>query len=115
MPGVSAGLPIGHTREQAVANAVGGVVSGEKIAVQGIGSTDIDVIGKAGEYIAVGGPAKASDLAKFGQKLNILKRAASAAGVEAKAYLEASTPSEVIDVAIKEVGRDNVVLFRVAN
>lgn len=100
-------------REEIVAKSVGGTVSGATLTVKNIGSTDIDVIGKAGEYIAVGGPAKGLDLAKFGQKLDILKRGAAEAGVAAKAYLAEGTSQKAIDLAKKKLGEDNVVIFRI--
>jgi filamentous hemagglutinin len=48
----------GQEREEAVANIVNGSTSGEKVAVPGMGSTDIDVVAPNGDLIAVGGPAK---------------------------------------------------------
>lgn len=36
------------------------------VTVANVGKTDVDIIGKAGEFIAVGGPAKGLDLAKLG-------------------------------------------------
>jgi hypothetical protein len=92
-------------------------VSGQKL-VTNIGSTDIDVIGKAGEYIEVGGRSKGWNLAalsSFGNQLEKLKRGAAAAGVAAKAYLEEGTPQEAIELAKKKLGEDNVVIFRIVN
>lgn len=53
---------LGLAREGAVAALTGGTVARQAVKVKGLGSTDIDVIGKAGEYIAVGGPAKTAKL-----------------------------------------------------
>jgi len=120
-PGISLGsLPsndAGLLREEIVANAIGGAVSGEKL-VTSIGSTEIDVIGKSGEFIEVGGAAKgwnSATLSSFGNQLEKLKKGAAAAGVGAKAYLEAGTPQAVIDIAKKKLGEENVVIFRIIN
>ena len=112
-PGVNMAPDIGMWREEAVAQSIGGVVSGEKLVVQNVGATDIDVVGKAGEYIAVGGPAKGFDMSKFGQKLDILRRGAAEAGVAAKAYLAEGTSQKAIDLAKKKLGEENVVVFRI--
>lgn len=112
-PGVNMTTNIGMWRERVAARSIGGVISGQGLVVKNIGATDIDVIGKAGEYIAVGGPAKGFDMAKFGQKLDILRRGAAEAGVAAKAYLAEGTPQKVIDLAKKKLGEDNVVVFRI--
>lgn len=77
--------------------------------VIGLGRTDIDVIGKAGEYIAVGGPAKtASDV---GRQLQILKAAAEQAGVKCVAFFARGTPEEVLKVARRRLGEGNVHIF----
>ena len=79
---------IGAARELAAAELLGGRLAGTagqglKLTVKGLGSTDIDVFGAAGEYVGVGGPAKGLNLADFGRKLQILKAGAEQAGVEA--------------------------------
>lgn len=103
---------VGIAREQRVAELVGGKVSaGEEVIAKGIGKTDIDVIGPAGELIAVGGPAKAKDLGKLGTQLKKLKVLAAERGVPAIAYFEANTPEKVIEFAIKRLGKDNVKVF----
>jgi filamentous hemagglutinin len=79
--------------------------------VKGLGSTDIDVLGPNGEFIGVGGPAKAINLSKLGRQLQILKRAAEENNTCAKAYFEEGTPVEVINLAKKWLGEDNVVVF----
>jgi len=76
-----------------------------------VGSTDVDVIGGDGSYIAVGGPAKARNLAKLGQKCQILKYAAELKGVPARAYFEEGTPDGALKVARKILGDDNVHVF----
>lgn len=104
---------VGAAREAAVAASVGGKVSG--MIVRGAStSTDVDVLGKAGEYISVGGPAKGFDLASFGQKLSALKDAAQQAGTTAKYYLEQGTSKETVDLAKKILGANNVVIFNIS-
>ena len=61
--------------------------------------------------IQVGGPAKAKNLAKLGQKLNILKCAASNDGVGAQAYFEKGTPETALNLARKVLGAENVHIF----
>src|SRR5689334_10448603 len=71
------GNDLGLSREQFVAQAIGGRVArgpdGQdiKITMPNVGSSGIDVIGPHGEYIFVGGPAKAKNPADFGKKLRI--------------------------------------------
>jgi hypothetical protein len=72
-PAGEAARLIGQEREAAVASMVDGSVSGEKVAILGLGSTDIDVVASNGNLVAVGGPAKASNLGKLGQELRIYK------------------------------------------
>lgn len=67
---------------------------------------------RVGGYIAVGGPAKANNLAKFGQKTSILKWCADKAGVRAKMYLAEGTPQSVIEIATKWLGSENVIIFK---
>lgn len=107
---------IGAAREVAVAAITGGRLAGAageglKIAVKGLGSTDIDVIGKAGEFIAVGGPAKALKPAELGHHLKVLKAAAEQAGVKAQAYFAKGTPESVLKIARKRLGEENVFEF----
>lgn len=81
---------IGLLRESKVAALTAGKVVRQSVTVKGLGSTDIDVIGQAGEYIAVGGPAKtASDV---GRQLQILQETAKQAGVKAVACFAKGTP-----------------------
>jgi hypothetical protein len=67
-------------------------------------------LGAAGELIGVGGPAKASDLGKFGRQLQILKKAAEERDVSAKMYLEEGTPQSAIDLAKRWLGDGNVIV-----
>src|SRR5262249_17913570 len=77
--GAGGELATGARREIRVAEITGGEVQGAPgepgmiVTEPGVGSTDVDVIGGDGEYIAVGGPAKAADLARLGSRLRILK------------------------------------------
>jgi hypothetical protein len=109
---------LGGARETRVAELTGGRVPsgapgkpGLLIKQPNVGTTDVDVIGGDGTYIAVGGKAKAKDLAKLGQKLNILKWGAGEQGVGAKAYFQEGTPESALNVARKVLGGDNVHVF----
>ena len=100
---------VGLAREGAVAALTGGKVARQVVKVKGLGSTDIDVVGGAGEYIAVGGPAKIpSDV---GRQLQRLKAAADQKGVKAMAYFAKGTPESVLKVARKWLGKENVKIF----
>jgi filamentous hemagglutinin len=101
----------GAAREQRVAELVGGKVVRKRVKVKGLGSTDIDVLGPNGEFIEVGGPAKAK-LNTFGKQLQRLKRVAEENGVPALVYLEEGTPQAAIDLAIRWLGESNVKIFR---
>ncbi|MFJ5557351.1 PrsW family glutamic-type intramembrane protease [Streptomyces sp. NPDC093250] len=109
---------VGAAREQKVAELTGGTVPsgapgkpGLKVTKPGAGTTDVDVIGADGSYIAVGGPAKARNLAKFGEKCHILKYAAEQQGVRAQMYLEEGTPDSALVLARKILGDANVHTF----
>ncbi|MGE1005653.1 hemagglutinin [Ralstonia pseudosolanacearum] len=101
----------GQNRETRVANIVNGSVSGEKVAVPGLGSTDLDVVAPNGNLIAVGGPAKANNLGKLGQELRIYRAIAEQRGVSAQAYFAEGTPQSAINLATKILGADNVKIF----
>ncbi|WP_240159191.1 MULTISPECIES: hemagglutinin repeat-containing protein [unclassified Burkholderia] len=101
----------GQQREEAVAKIVNGITSGEKVAVPGIGSTDIDVVAPNGDLIAVGGPAKANNLGKLGQELRIYQAIAGQRGVVAKVYFAEGTPQSAVDLATKILGEANVKIF----
>jgi hypothetical protein len=90
---------------------VGGKVARKEVVAKGLGRTDVDVIGPAGEFIGVGGPSKGSNLGVFGRQLQILKSAAREQGVKAMMYLEEGTPEAVIKLAKKWLGAENVVIF----
>jgi RHS repeat-associated protein len=103
---------VGKAREVLVAELVGGRVAGDaKVTLQNVGSTGVDVFGRAGEFIGVGGPAKAGDLADFGGKLQILAGTAGQAGVKAQYYLAKGTPDAVVKLAQKWLGKENVFFF----
>jgi filamentous hemagglutinin len=71
----------------------------------------VDVVGPKGELIAVGGPSKAGNLGGVGSNLTRLATVAKAKGVRALAYFEEGTPPEVIALAQKLLGRENVHIF----
>ena len=116
-PGSLSPNALGALREEVVAGITGGKLAGDvagqgmKVTVKGLGSTDVDVIGKAGEYIGVGGPGKANNLADLGRKLQILKAAADDSGTTAKYYFQKGTPENVLNLARKKLGSDNVSTF----
>ena len=109
---------VGAARELKVAELENGYVpsgapgaEGRLIVRPGVGKTDIDVVSGDGSYIQVGGPAKALKPASFGQKVSILKWKAAQDGVGAKVYLEEGTPENIIKIAQRILGPDNVYIF----
>lgn len=58
---------------------------GQDMGVQalGHGRTGLDVLGPGGEYIFVGGPAKAANVSKFGTQLKNARAAADRVGAYA--------------------------------
>lgn len=103
---------VGARREIRVAQLTGGSIPsgrpgtvGLEIVRKNVGRTDVDVIGNDGSYIAVGGSAKAKDLANLGRRLGILRWGAGRAGVQAYGYFEEGTPETVLKVARKGFGR----------
>ncbi|MFP8904456.1 polymorphic toxin-type HINT domain-containing protein [Streptomyces atacamensis] len=111
------GEDIGLTREQHVAQLLGGTVAkgpnGQdiKITMPNVGSSGLDVISADGDYVFVGGPAKAKNPSKFGQALKINKYAADQAGVRAIYYFEEGTPESALKQARKVFGAENVHTF----
>ena len=103
---------LGEAREQLVAELTGGVVSNEVVTVPGMGTTDIDVVAKNGDLVAVGGGAKARDKGNLGRVLRIYQAVANERGVKAKAFFAKDTPKEIIDYAGKVLGKDNVTVFK---
>lgn len=101
----------GQEREERVAKIVNGSTSGEKVAIPGMGSTDIDVVAPNGNLIAVGGPAKANNLGKLGQELRIYQAIADQRGVSAQVYFAEGTPRSAINLATKILGEGNVKIF----
>jgi len=77
------------------------------------GTAEVDVRGKNGELIAVGGPAKAQNLPVLTQRMTDLKLAAEAQKppVKAQAYFSSDTPNEALNAARKVLGNDNVHTF----
>ncbi|WP_055523048.1 RHS repeat-associated core domain-containing protein [Streptomyces graminilatus] len=109
---------LGGARETRVAELTGGKLPsgapgkpGLLIKQPNVGTTDVDVIAADGTYIAVGGKAKARNLAALGQKLRILRWGAEQQGVGAKAYFQEGTPDTALNLARKVLGEDNVHTF----
>jgi hypothetical protein len=102
-----------------VAELVGGEVAvgpdGQDlpISMPGVSSSGIDVLGPNGEYIFVGGGAKAANLSKFGSQLKIARYAADQAGVAAQYYLAEGTPQSAVNLAEKYFGAENVHTFSI--
>lgn len=108
----------GAARELKVAELENGYIpsgapgaEGRLIVRPGVGKTDIDVVSGDGSYVQVGGPAKALKPASFGQKVSILKWKAEQDGVGAKVYLQEGTPDNIIKIAQRILGPDNVYIF----
>jgi hypothetical protein len=112
---------IGLSREQYVAQMTGGQLArgpdGQdiKIVMPNVGASGIDVIGPNGEYIFVGGPAKAADPSKFGKALKVSKYAADQAGVDAIYYLAEGTPDTAVKQAKRVFGENNVRIFKMGD
>jgi hypothetical protein len=104
---------LGLAREAEVAGLTGGRIVRQEITVANVGRSEIDVIGAAGEYIQVGGPGKmAANLGEFGKHLSILRKKAEEDGVKAVAYFAEGTPEEVLKVARRQLGAENVHIFK---
>lgn len=109
---------LGKRRERYIARLTGGKVArlgrtDEDFPLVGADGrkSGLDVLGPNGEYILVGGAAKAKDLEDFQMRLNITKHAADQAGVRAVYYLDVATPQSVVDLAKETFGADNVHSF----
>ncbi len=108
---------LGISREEYIAKLIGGHVAkdakGQDIPIHmpNVGKSGLDVIGPDGEFVFVGGGAKAKDPAKFGKLLKISKWAADEAGVKAVYYLADNTPESAIKQAKKTFGEENVHIF----
>jgi filamentous hemagglutinin len=87
------------------------MLMGRKVAVAGMGSTDIDVVAPNGDLIAVGGPAKANNLGKLGRELRIYQTIADQRGVSAQVYFAEGTPQSAISPATKILVERNVKIF----
>jgi RHS repeat-associated protein len=103
---------LGEIREQLVAELTGGIVSGEQVSVPGLGGTDIDVVARNGDLVAVGGGAKARDKGNLGRALRIYQAVAKQRGVGVRAFFAKGTPKEITDYARKILGKDNVSIFK---
>jgi RHS repeat-associated protein len=108
---------VGLLRELRVAEEVGGRVT--KFGKQDLKfytssgeGVKIDVLGPNQELIVVGGPAKAGKLNDLRGNLKRLKALANEHNVKALAYFEETTPQEVINVATKWLGFENVRIFK---
>ncbi|QMU70625.1 RHS repeat domain-containing protein [Streptacidiphilus sp. P02-A3a] len=116
-PTMNSAQYLGRAREKFVADLIGGTDTADEngqgmmVTRPNVGSTDVDVIGPNGEYVGVGGSAKALSPTKFGSRLSILKWTADQKGVAAQYYLAQGTPQSAIDQATKALGAGNVFIF----
>jgi RHS repeat-associated protein len=108
----AASAAVGRARELRVVQAVGGRLANDfRVSLPGVGTTAVDVFGSAGEYIGVGGPAKANNLSHLGTQLKVLAGAAGRAGVSAQYYFAKGTPDEAVRLAQKWLGKGNVFII----
>jgi hypothetical protein len=74
-------------------------------------SVKVDVFGPNGELVVVGGPGEVNKLGALGDGLRRLRAAADGRGVRAMAYFEEGTPQNVLNVAARQLGMENVHTF----
>ena len=79
------------------------------------GDIDVVVAGKVPKFIEVGGYAKSFNMADFGKQITNLYKLAQLEGAEAYFYYFEGTPQEVIDYAIKILGKNNVLPIQGGN
>jgi len=111
---------IGRAREEYVAREVGGVVAKDKkgqdikLHVPSIAgkSIKLDVLGKHGEFIYVGGPGKNENLAEMIESLKQYKLYAEYYNTRALAYFASGTSDKVLNTAKKIFGKENVHTFK---
>lgn len=101
---------LGLSRVQRLVNYFGKEVveTGRRIKVKDIGSTDVDVILTGKRFCEVGGPSKGFNLSDWGKQLKTLKAYADQEGGAAFFYYDKDTPLQVIEVAIRWLGKSNV-------
>ncbi len=99
---------IGASRVAAVMSELGGnVAQTSRWITTPYGSTDIDIVTRTNQFIEVGGPAKAENLAKFGQQLQRVAWYAQDQGGTAIFRYAPGTPQAAIDLAEKWFGAGN--------
>jgi hypothetical protein len=105
----------GKLREAVVARAIGGSVAkgpnGQDLRVGPTKQVRIDVLGKNGEYVIVGGAIKAADFNSEKGRLGNLKGAAGLDGRVAVAVYTDDTPDVVITEAQRILGNNNVYII----
>jgi hypothetical protein len=101
---------LGLSRVQRLVNFFGREVveTGRRIKVKDIGSTDVDVVLTGKRFCEVGGPSKGFNLSDWGKQLKTLKAYADQEGGTAYFYYDKETPMQVIEVAIRWLGKSNV-------
>lgn len=101
---------LGLSRVQRLVNYFGRdvVETGRRIKVKDIGSTDVDVVLTGKRFCEVGGPSKGFNLSDWGKQLKTLKAYADQERGTAYFYYDKDTPMQVIEVAIRWLGKSNV-------
>lgn len=101
---------VGDTRVQRVVEHFGEEVveTGRQIKVKDVGSSDVDVVLTGKRFCEVGGPSKGFNLSNWGKQLKTLKSYADQEGGSAYFFYDKNTPLQVIELAVKWLGRNNV-------
>jgi hypothetical protein len=101
---------VGNTRVQRVVSHFEKEVveTGRKIKVKDVGSSDIDVVLTGKRFCEVGGPSKGFNLSDWGKQLKTIKAYADQEGGTAYFYYDKDTPAQVIELAMKWLGKNNV-------
>jgi hypothetical protein len=84
------------------------VETGRRIKVKDVGSSDIDVVLTGKRFCEVGGPSKGFNLSDWGKQLKTIKAYADQEGGTAYFYYDKDTPRQVIELAMKWLGKNNV-------
>ncbi|WP_245395487.1 hypothetical protein [Anthocerotibacter panamensis] len=110
---------LGLAREQRFADSIGGSVAkgsdGRDLLVEALNNPGlkirIDILGPNNELGLVGGPGKALNLARLGDRLSTLRKVAESRGVGFIAAFEEGTPESVFELAARKLGASNVYRF----
>src|SRR5262249_25858632 len=105
---------VGADRVRRVADYFGGEKAGvkinQRITVDNVGATDVDVeVPWRGIYAEVGGPSKDLKLQRFDTQLRLLRTYAAQHGGRAMFFYDSGTPDSVLELARQRLGAENVV------